>query len=93
MRGSGARLVTTAIVAASRFPFPQSLQKSGNSNREAHQLSRFREHQTACSCLIPRLGDELKREQPRNQKLHAFCKAVESDIASTGAAQQRTIHG
>src|ERR1700730_12986890 len=51
MRGSGARLVTTAIVAASRFPFPQSLPKSGNSNREAHQLSRFREHQTACSCL------------------------------------------
>jgi hypothetical protein len=43
--------------------------------------------------LIPRLGDELKREQPRNQKLHAFCKAVESDIASRGAAQQRTIHG
>jgi hypothetical protein len=52
MRGSGARLVTTAIVAASRFPFPQSLQKSGNSNREGHQLSRFREHQSACSCLM-----------------------------------------
>src|ERR1700687_2259232 len=52
MRGSGARLVATAIVAASRFPFPQSLQKSGNSNREAHQLSRFREHQTVCSCLL-----------------------------------------
>ena len=51
MRGSGARLVTTAIVAASRFPFPQSLQKSGNSNREVHRLSRFRDHQTACSCL------------------------------------------
>ena len=30
MRGSGARLITTAIVAASQFPFPQSLQKSGN---------------------------------------------------------------
>ena len=51
MRGSGARLVTTAIVADSRFPFPQSLQKSGNSNREVHRLSRFRNHQTACSCL------------------------------------------
>ena len=25
MRGSGARLVTTAIVVASRFPFPQPL--------------------------------------------------------------------
>ena len=52
MRGSGARLVTTAIVPDSRFPFPQSLQKSGNSNREVHRLSRFRNHQTACSCLI-----------------------------------------
>ena len=51
MRGSGAPLVTTAIVADSRFPFPQSLQKSGNSNREVHRLSRFRNHQTACSCL------------------------------------------
>ena len=51
MRGSGARLVTTEIVAASRFPFPQSLQKSGNSDREVHRLSRFRDHQTACSCL------------------------------------------
>ena len=113
MCGSGARLVTTAIVADSRFPFPQSLQKSGNSrwiptrsamqrvlgltrerpdfpssfaafrwisgmrrrlrgkenregskrsgvalrvgiqaNREVHRLSRFRNHQTACSCLL-----------------------------------------
>src|ERR1700719_4464857 len=52
MRGSGARLVTTAIVSASRFPFPRSLQKSGNSNREVHRLSRFRDHQTACSCLL-----------------------------------------
>ena len=51
MRGSGARLVTTAIVADSRFPFPQSLQKSGNSNREVHRLSRSRNHQTVCSCL------------------------------------------
>ena len=51
MRGSGARLVTTAIVPDSRFPFPQSLQKSGNSNREVHRLSRFRNHQTACSLL------------------------------------------
>ena len=54
MRGSGARLVTTAIVPDSRFPFPQSLQKSGNSNREVHRLSRFRNHQTACSCLLDR---------------------------------------
>jgi transposase-like protein len=52
MRGSGARLVTTAIVAASQFPFPQSLQKSGNYDREVHRLSRFRDHQTACSCLL-----------------------------------------
>ena len=51
MRGSKARLVTTAIVAASRFPFPQSLQKSGNCYREVHRLSRFRDHRTACSCL------------------------------------------
>jgi len=50
LRGSGARLSTTEIVAASRFPFPQSLQKSGNSDREVHRLSRFRDHQTACSC-------------------------------------------
>jgi hypothetical protein len=42
---------TAAIIATSRFPFPQSLQKSGNSDREAHRLSRFRDHQTACSCL------------------------------------------
>ena len=33
-----------------RFPFPQCLQKCGNSNREVHQLSRFSDHQTACSC-------------------------------------------
>src|SRR6516225_11360348 len=51
MRGSEADLVTTAIVAASRFPFPQSLQKSGNCYGEAHRLSRFRDHRTACSCL------------------------------------------
>ena len=51
MRGSEADLVTTAIVAASRFPFPQSLQKSGNCYREAHRLSRFRDHRTAWSCL------------------------------------------
>ena len=57
MRGSGARLVTTAIVADSRFPFPQSLQKSGNSNREVHRLSRFRNHQTACSCLDSRFPE------------------------------------
>ena len=66
MRGSGAPLVTTAIVADSRFPFPQSLQKSGNSNREVHRLSRFRNHQTACSCLhgIPvRQGHHFLRRQ------------------------------
>ena len=40
----------TAIIAASRFPFPPSLQKPGNSNREVPRLSRFRDHQTACSC-------------------------------------------
>src|SRR5215831_13851438 len=41
MRSSGARLVTTMILATSGFPFPQSLQKSGNSDREVHRLSRF----------------------------------------------------
>src|SRR6516162_3493523 len=51
MRGSEAYLVTPAIVAAFRFPFPQSLQKSGNSYREVHRLSRFRDHRTACYCL------------------------------------------
>ena len=52
MRGSEADLVTTAIVAASRVPFPQSLQKSGNCYPEAHRLSRFRDHRTAWSCLL-----------------------------------------
>jgi hypothetical protein len=33
-----------------RFPLPQCLQKCGNSNREVHRLSRFSDHQTACSC-------------------------------------------
>jgi hypothetical protein len=33
-----------------RFPFPQCLQKRGNSNREVHRLSRFSDHQSACSC-------------------------------------------
>ena len=32
-------------------PVPASLQKSGNSYREVHRLSRFRDHRTACSCL------------------------------------------
>src|ERR1700730_17891649 len=74
LRGSGARLVTTAILAASRFPFPQSLQKSGNSNREVHRLSRFRDHQTACSCLL--LGNALdprrgaNRPQPASPRPH-----------------------
>jgi hypothetical protein len=41
-----------------------------------------------------RMGDELKREQPRNAKVLAFCKAVESSVASNGATQRRTtIHG
>ena len=82
MRGSGARLVTTAIVADSRFPFPQSLQKSGNSNREVHRLSRFRNHQTACSCLA-----HLRRRWPlvrilvradsgfAREELMAWCEA------------------
>jgi len=41
-------------VAASQFPFPQSLQKSGNYDREVHRLSRFHDHQSACSCLESR---------------------------------------
>ena len=32
-------------------PVPASLQKSGNSYREVHRLSRFRDHRTAWSCL------------------------------------------
>src|SRR6516162_9129840 len=36
-------------------PVPASLQKSGNSHREVHRLSRFRDHRTAWSCL-PCLG-------------------------------------
>jgi hypothetical protein len=51
MRGSGALLAITGDPRGFPFPFPQSLQKSGNSNREVHQLSRFHDHQTACSCL------------------------------------------
>jgi hypothetical protein len=35
-----------------RFPFPQCLQKCGNSNREVHRLSRFSDHQNACSCSL-----------------------------------------
>ena len=33
-------------------PVPASLQKSGNSYREVHRLSRFRDHRTAWSCLL-----------------------------------------
>src|SRR6202166_1144811 len=39
-----------------RFPFPQCLQKCGNSNREVHRLSRFSDHQSACSCSIGKPG-------------------------------------
>ena len=39
-----------------RFPFPQCLQKCGNSNREVHRLSRFSDHQTACSCSKALIG-------------------------------------
>ena len=35
-------------------PVPASLQKSGNSDREVHRLSRFRDHRTAWSCLCGR---------------------------------------
>jgi hypothetical protein len=52
MRGSKARLVTTAIVAASRFPLPRLYRSPGTPNREVHRLSRFRDHRTAWSCLI-----------------------------------------
>ena len=62
MRSRRVRLVTTAILATSRFPFPQSLQKSGNSDREVHRLSRFRDHQTTCSCLYrPAKGSRPSR--------------------------------
>ena len=49
---------------SSRLPASRSrslYEKSGNSNREAHQLSRFREHQTACSCLPARWLDRTAR--------------------------------
>ena len=71
MRGSGARLVTTAIVADSRFPFPQSLQKSGNSNREVHfdyldfatiklpAPAYMRRRGSACTRLWPIVKDPL----------------------------------
>jgi hypothetical protein len=49
--GTSARFVTTAILVTSQFPFPQSLQKRGNCYREVHRLFRFRDHQTARSCL------------------------------------------
>jgi hypothetical protein len=49
MRGSGAGLVTTTIVAVP-VPVPAVSTECGNSNREVHQLSRFSDHQTACSC-------------------------------------------
>src|SRR6516162_7178290 len=51
MRGSEAYLVTPAIVAASRFPFPRLYRSPGTPNREVHRLSRFRDHRTAWSCL------------------------------------------
>ena len=35
-----------------RLPFPQCLQKFGNSNGEVHRLSRFSDHQSACSCSV-----------------------------------------
>ena len=51
-----ALFVTKTILAASQFPFPQSLQNRGNYFREVHRLSRFRDHQTASSCLRAHLG-------------------------------------
>src|SRR6516162_8764839 len=40
-------------------PVPASLQKSGNSYREVHRLSRFRDHRTAWSCLFVTAGDPV----------------------------------
>jgi hypothetical protein len=76
MRGSGARLVITAIVADSRFPFPQSLQKSGNSNREVHRLSRFRNHQTACSCL--QAGDVCRQRMSYGRTARRLIHTLEN---------------
>ena len=44
-----------------RFPFPQCLQKCGNSNREVHRLSRFSDHQTACSCSLDFVDQEARK--------------------------------
>jgi hypothetical protein len=38
------------------------------------------------------MGDELMREQPRNQKLHVFCRTVERGVAGRNVEQRRTIH-
>src|SRR6516162_7330636 len=45
-------------------PVPASLQKSGNSYREVHRLSRFRDHRTAWSCLPLDLGNQPARLGP-----------------------------
>ena len=47
-----------------RFPLPQCLQKCGNSNREVHRLSRFSDHQTACSCSHHSGSGRLARPSP-----------------------------
>ena len=56
-----------------RFPFPQCLQKCGNSNREVHRLSRFSDHQTACSCS---LSQELSQEPGSNDFMGAPSNAI-----------------
>ena len=61
-----------------RFPFPQCLQKCGNSNREVHQLSRFSDHQTACSCSAPPQNELVFEEAVRGNP-------VETEDDSTGA--------
>src|SRR6516225_10152003 len=52
-------------------PVPASLQKSGNSYREVHRLSRFRDHRTAWSCLslddVPIAGGRLVGGEPEQR--------------------------
>ena len=57
---------------SSRLPGSRSRSlcpKSGNSDREVHRFSRFRDHQTACSCLPP-----PARHGPWGLRWHQRCR-------------------
>ena len=87
MRGSGALLAITGDPRGFPFPFPQSLQKSGNSNREVHQLSRFHDHQTACSCLNP--SSYLTVAQCERSKLFEKPELIRGNAYRTVACMKR----